>query len=496
MLDNFEQVVAAAPLVADILRAAPRLKVIATSRAALRVYGEQEYPVPGLPTPPDPSRLSDLDRLNLPAARSARSTRSRWASSRRSASSSTGPWRSARLRGHERERPGRRGDQRAAAWDAAGDRACRGPGQAARSPTRSWRGSSTSSTLLAAGARDLPERQQTLRGAIAWSYDLLDDSGRRLLDRLSVFVGGFDLDAAEAIAGPPSDVGGDVLDGLTSLVDQSLVKVDTMPDGEPRFRLLESIRDFAGERLVSRGEIDLVQARHRDWFTALAARAATELSGDDQRTWLDRLDRDHDDIRAVLDRAVAAPDPPVAIGLAFSMWRFWQKRGHLAEARRRLEAMAAEPWSRDDPRLRAKLMEALGGTCWWQGQIERMGACYEEALASWLAIGDEAEIANAYYNASFRTQSRRRRGGWSVRPGRRRGMTYIERARDLFHKARRPARGSQCVVGARQLSILPAATGLRRGRVARSARDLPRGRRRHDGGVVEPHAGHRPPSKR
>ncbi len=186
---------------------------------------------------------------------------------------------------------------------------------------------------------------------------------------------------------------------------------------------------------MSRGEIDLVQARHRDWFTALAARAAAELSGDAQRTWLDRLDRDHDDIRAVLDRAVAAPDPPVAIGLAFSMWRFWQKRGHLAEARRRLEAMAAEPWSHDDPRLRAKLMEALGGTCWWQGEIERMGACYEEALASWLAIGDEAEIANAYYNASFQYAVP---GDGEAADGRfdmeTTGMTYIERARDLFHK--------------------------------------------------------------
>ena len=102
---------------------------------------------------------------------------------------------------------------------------------------------------------------------------------------------------------------------------------------------------------------------------------------------------------------MAAPDPPVAIGVAFSMWRFWQKRGHLAEARRRLEAMAAAPWSHDDPRLRAKLLEALGGTCWWQGDLPAMAPRYDEALAIWQALGDEAEIANAYYNARSPTPS-------------------------------------------------------------------------------------------
>ena len=255
--------------------------------------------------------------------------------------------------------------------------------------------------LLAAGARDLPPRQQTLRAAIAWSYDILDDGAKRLLDRLSVFASGFDLASAEAICGPSAEIGGDIVDGVMALLDQSLVKPEEVAGGETRFRLLDTIREYAAEQLAARGETALLQARHRDWYVALAAQAAGELSGPDQRRWLDRLELEHDDIRAVLDRAVAEPDPPVAIGLAFSMWRFWQKHGHLAEARIRLDAMAATPWSHDDPRLRAKLMEALGGTCWWQGQVVPMGRCYQEALDLWLAIGDEAEIANAYYNASF-----------------------------------------------------------------------------------------------
>jgi hypothetical protein len=159
-----------------------------------------------------------------------------------------------------------------------------------------------------------------------------------------------------------------------------------------------------------------------------------EFSGADQRAWLDRLEMEHDDIRAVLDRAVAAPDPEVAIRTAFAMWRFWQKHGHLGEARRRLDAIAAADWSRDDPRLRARLMEALGGVCWWQGDLESMRTNYEEALALWLEIGDDRETGNAYYNASFiyaidsDTVSGARPDPEGI------GLGYIEQARERFHR--------------------------------------------------------------
>ena len=134
--------------------------------------------------------------------------------------------------------------------------------------------------VLAAGSRDLPARQQTLRGAIAWSYDLLDPGGRRLLDRLSVFATGCDLASAEAICGPSAELDGtDILDGLMALVDQSLVKVEEMADGEPRFRLLDTIRAYAAEQLEASGELSLIQERHRDWYVALVERAAGELSG-------------------------------------------------------------------------------------------------------------------------------------------------------------------------------------------------------------------------
>jgi hypothetical protein len=136
-------------------------------------------------------------------------------------------------------------------------------------------------------------------------------------------------------------------------------------------------------------------------FVDLAESTAPALAGDRQREALGRLERDHDNIRAVLDRATAAGDATTAIRLGFAMWRYWQKRGHLVEARRRLVAIAEQPWSSSDPVLRARLMEALGGVGWWQADLGVMSPAYREALEIWQSIGDKREIANALYNSSF-----------------------------------------------------------------------------------------------
>ncbi len=433
VLDNFEQVIAAAPIVADLLRTAPDIKAIVTSRAVLHVSGEQEYPVPGLPTPPDPGGQGGLARMDIggeahpidPVA--------------------LGQYAAVRLF-IERAisvRPGFTVTNENAPAVAAISARLHGMPLAIELAAARIKILSPDAILvrldkqldvLAAGARDLPARQQTLRGAIAWSYDLLDPGSQHLLDRLSVFASGCDLAAAEAICGPTDAVRGDILDGLMALADQSLVKVEEMADGEPHFRLLDTIRAFAAERLEADGDGDRIRARHRDWFITVAEEAAAQLSGADQRRWLERLELVHDDVRDVLDRAADAPDPPAAIGLAFSMWRFWQKHGHLAEARRRLEAMAEAPWSRDDPRLRARLVEALGGVYWWQGAILLMGPLYEEALELWLAIGDEAEIANAYYNASFQYAVPDALGGKVAIDVDQHGLTFLGHAHDLYQK--------------------------------------------------------------
>ena len=399
VLDNFEQVVSAGPILADLLRAAGTLTIIATSRAALHVSGEQEYPVPGLPVPPDPSQLGGFERARLGGA------------GRELDPATLEQYEAVRLfitRAVAVRPDFRVTNENAPAVAAICARLHGMPLAielaAARvkilSPDAILTRLEHQLNLLASGARDLPARQQTLRGAIAWSYDILDDGLRRLLDRLSVFVGGCDLETAERVCGAADELGVDVLDGLMALADQSLV-LASEPGGEPRFDLLETIREFAGEQLEVRGEAATIRDRHAAAFVELAQGAVPNLAGSDQRRWLDRLEREHDNIREVLDRSLAAADGATAIPLAFAMWRFWQKRGHLPEARRRLDAIAAQSWARDDPARWARLMEALGGVAWWQADLASMAGFYREALRIWRELGDRREIANAAYNASF-----------------------------------------------------------------------------------------------
>jgi tetratricopeptide (TPR) repeat protein len=254
--------------------------------------------------------------------------------------------------------------------------------------------------LLASGARDVPERQRTLRGAIAWSYDLLDEPSRRLLERLACFVGGCDLETAERVCGPAEELGRDVFDGIAELADQSLLR-RSEADGEPRFALADTIRAFALERLEARGEGALIRRRHAEAFLDLAREAAPRLAGEDQRRWIERLEREHDNLRSALAWAVEAPEPEVALGLGFHLWRFWQKRGHLVEARRRLDEIAAMPWANADPVAHARLLEALGGIAYWQGDFVAAIPAYQASLDLWRGLGDRSEIANALYNLAF-----------------------------------------------------------------------------------------------
>ena len=429
VLDNFEQVIDAAPIVADLLRAATTLCVIVTSRAPLHVSGEQEYAVPGLPTPPDPSQLSGFERARLGSAdlildptiletyEAVRLFISRAIAVRPDfrVTNENAPAVAAicaRLHGMP------------LAIELAAARI------KILAPEAILARLEHQLSLLASGARDLPPRQQTLRGAIAWSYDILDDGLRRLLDRLSVFVGGCEFETAEAICGPADELGLDVLDGLMALADHSLIRAnDTL--GTTRFELLDTIREYAGEQLEARGEGAEIRVRHGAAFLALAEEAAPHLAGDDQRGWLDRLEREHDNIRAALDHAVASGDGARAVPLAFAMWRFWQKRGHLPEARRRLDLIAGQPWAREDPVRWARLMEALGGIAWWQADLAAMGGFYQEALRVWRELGDKREIANALYNASFAWVVGEPGSGPAVDPDGV-GLQHMEEARALF----------------------------------------------------------------
>ena len=204
---------------------------------------------------------------------------------------------------------------------------------------------------------------------------------------------------ADEVCGPSDELGIDVLDGVSDLLDQSLIRAEDA-GGVRRYAMLDSIREYAGEMLADSGEEAAIRDRHADAYLALAERASPLLLGSDQRTWLDRLEREHDDLRAVIAYAADRSDSDTAIRLAFALWRFWQQRGYLNEARARLDDLAARGWDLP-PILTARLAEACGGIAYWQGDHDIAVSWYTRALDAWRAIGDTSEIANALYNASY-----------------------------------------------------------------------------------------------
>jgi len=286
VLDNFEQVMGAAPLVAELLGAAPGVVALVTSRVVLRISGEHEFPVPPLPVPPIGA---DGDAAEAP----------RWASVRlfveRAQAASAGFQLTSGNAGAVAEIC-RRLDGLPLAIELAAARVRLLPRQALLARLDDKMG------LLTGGARDLPERQQTLRNTLDWSFDLLSAREQALFARLGVFAGTFDLPTAEAVgAARPADPGraGQVLDTLGSLVDSSLVRPQ-MRDGEPRFGLLETIREYALERLRDGAGWREAHDRHAAYFWALAEPAPAELHGPGQLAWLDRLETEHGNLGATM----------------------------------------------------------------------------------------------------------------------------------------------------------------------------------------------------
>jgi tetratricopeptide (TPR) repeat protein len=256
--------------------------------------------------------------------------------------------------------------------------------------------------LLGAGGRDLPERQRTLRGAIAWSYELIEPRDRILFARVGVFAGGATLEVAEAVCALPDDADPlDVLDGVDRLAEQSLLRIESDRHGDVRFVMLETIRDYALERLVERAEATVLRDRHADAFITLA-RSGDGPGAVDRATWLDRMADDHDNLRAALDFLVASGDRRRAADLANGTWRFWQMRGHIVEGRKRVDAVLAMPgWTSQESSARLRALEAAGGLAYWAGDMAGASLSYEEAESEARRLGDERELANALYNRFF-----------------------------------------------------------------------------------------------
>ena len=215
-----------------------------------------------------------------------------------------------------------------------------------------------------------------------------------------MFTGGWTLEAAEAVC-DPGGLGLDLLEGLTSLVDQSLVRRTGPAEGGPRFLMLETIREFGLERLRAGDDLEPVLRRHAEQYLGLAVRAEPHLIGEDQGQWLDRCEQEHANLRVALRWAIEAGEADRAQTAAGALWRFWQQRGHLAEGRRWLEEVLAMPSGQAPTVARAKALAGAGGIVWWQEDIPAARAYYDEALAIERRLGDPARTAEALYNRAF-----------------------------------------------------------------------------------------------
>jgi len=385
VLDNFEQVVAAAPLVAEVLATCSRLKCLVTSRVVLRLSGEHEFPVPPLELP-DTRRLPDIDTLSQYAAVELFIQRALAVKLDFQVDNANAPAVAeicVRL------------DGLPLAIELAAARLKLLPPQAmlARLGHRL--------ELLRGGARDMPERHQTLRQAIAWSYDLLEASEQTLFRRLAVFARGCTLEAAEAVcqavddraAGPGQSL--DVLDGVASLVDKSLLRQQEQTSGEPRFRMLETIREYGLECLTASGEEPAVRRAHADYYLALAEAAEPALTGPEQATWLERLEAEHDNLRAALRWAEESGEAASGLRLAGALCQFWLIRGYLREGQERLARLLGLAGASPRTAARAKALTRAGHLADNLSDYAAAHAFFEESLAIWRELGDTGGIAAA-----------------------------------------------------------------------------------------------------
>jgi predicted ATPase len=377
LLDNFEQVLAAGPLVIELLAAAPRLKVIVTSRAALRVSGEHEFVVPPLEAP-DPLQLPPRDRLlEIPAValfvERARTVRPQLQITPTNALAVAAIC--------------SRVDGLPLAIELA----------AARSklfaPQELLARLDKRLSMLVGGPRDLPIRQRTLRDTLAWSYDLLTLAERQLFGRMAVFAGSADLLAIETICGDATAATEpSTFELVEALLDKSLLRQIEGVDSETRFMMLETIREYALERFESSGEAELLRQQHAEHYLALAEHTAPELTSPQQEIWLDRLEREYDNLREALAWALGAAQIAVAARICAALWRFWLVRGRWSEGRQWLEsvlpALATLPASIQSHVLHGASVLAVN-----QNDYARAKPLSEAALIRQREIGDQRGIA-------------------------------------------------------------------------------------------------------
>jgi predicted ATPase/transposase/transcriptional regulator with XRE-family HTH domain len=397
VLDNFEQVVAAAPLIGELLAAAPNLKVLVTSRMVLHLPDEHEFVVPplALPNPKRPPSIavpSQHAAVELFVAR-ARAVKPHFAIT--AANAATVAEICQRL------------DGLPLAIELAAPRVKLLAPQALLARLVGAH-KSTSLQLLTGGGRELPARQQTLRGTIDWSYHLLETSEQALFMRLAVFVGGCTLEAAEAVASELRNENEELRNGLRddtllnsqfsilnsieALLNHSLLQYTEGVDGETRFTMLETIREYALERLEASGEEDILRRQHAAYYLELAEGAEPQIQGAEQAVWLDRLEMEHDNLRAALSWALTARAAEIGLRLAAALGEFWWPRGHVSEGRRWLAAGLACSGT-VTVATRAKALYRAGELAYAQGEYGTAATLLEESLTLYRDLGDKRGIA-------------------------------------------------------------------------------------------------------
>ena len=416
VLDNFEQVIHAGPLVAELLADAPGLNVLITSRALLRIYGEREFAVQPLTLPdrqemPTSTVLAELPAVALFVER-ARSVQADFMLTVENARDVAEicirldglplaiELAAARIRFFSPQQMLARLDKRLA--------------------------------LLTHGARDWPDRHRTLRATIEWSFNLLSAAEQRIFARLAVFVGGWTLDLAETVcADDDGEPDFDILNGLESLLDQSLVHRSEDENGEARFTMLETIREYALERLNASNEAERLHRAHADAFLALAAHAGNFLDGPQQRRWLDRLQIEQENFRAALQFAIKTEDASLALGLCSYLWAYWYRRGQQSEGRPWARAALALPDAAGDLVRRAIVLYGAGVMAVTQGDIDEAERLAEEGLQRAMQAEDDEATGRLLNLLASVSQHR---GNWEkaaacYRQGlaifRRKGDTYL-----------------------------------------------------------------------
>ncbi|MGA9553490.1 MAG: tetratricopeptide repeat protein, partial [Candidatus Sulfotelmatobacter sp.] len=377
LLDNFEHLISAAPIVAQLLTTSPKLKVLVTSQAPLHVYGEHEFPVPPLELPdlksiPPMEALSRLPAVALFVER-AQAVKHEFALTKENAPAVAAIC--ARL------------DGLPLAIELAAARI------KLLSPSAMLARLESRLNLLTGGARDLPSRQQTLRSTVDWSYGLLNAAEQTLFRRLSVFTGGCTLEGVEAVCDTKGDLGLDVLDGVASMVDKSLAQQVEQGEAETRLRMLSTIREYALERLTESNDESATRRAHAAYYLVLAEEGAEDAVAHPE--WFDRFEIEHDNFRTALDYLIKTGDADWGPRLGAALFRFWETREHFTAGRDALARLLALEGAAARPKLRARLLFAAAVLAGEQGDYGSAQQLFEESLETSVELDDKPGVAVA-----------------------------------------------------------------------------------------------------